>query len=524
MKPKPFSISKYIPVLLLLVFLSFFAHLGNAPLFDADEGAYSEVTREMVANQDFTTTLLNGMPFFHKPPLFYWAQAASIKILGLNEFALRLPSAMAALLWASSIFLFSRRCYDTRTAWHAALFMGASLLVTLIGRAATPEALLNLFLTLTLLNIYRFYHTGNKRHVYWSFMFAALGVLTKGTIAMLLPVAVSFAFFGFKKRWKDLLLLYFNPVGLMVFGLIVIPWYLGEFMLHGEAFLSDLLLMQGMGTYTYNFIGGSLPYYSYPAFIFIGLLPFTSMFIKAIFHFRKLISDDLMKFMMLWFLLAFLLLPLAQPKSIFSLAYCFPPLFIIMARVADIFRHSIILFIWPLLFIALLLLTPYVAPYIAGSIENEFTRTAVTSGVVYFDTFYRLSLVSVILLFAVLPFIKSVPASVKYGVLGLLFVSMINFLVLPILGNVLQQPIKSAALLAKKGKFDVVTWRVHQPSFNVYAEVLTEEHAPNAGETVLTKSVYLKNDIKYEMLFEKHGIVLVKVPMPGTLNPLEFKQ
>jgi 4-amino-4-deoxy-L-arabinose transferase-like glycosyltransferase len=204
MKSEKFSISKYLPILLLLLFLSFFAHLGNLPLFDADEGAYSEVTREMLANNDFTSALLNDIPFFHPPPLFFWAQAASVKILGLNEFALRLPSAMAALLWTASIFLFTRRFFDTRSAWYAALFMASSFLVTIIGRAATPETIINLFLTLTLLNIYRFYHSGNKRYIYWSFMFAALGVLTKGSIAMLLPLAVSFAFFTLQRKWEKI--------------------------------------------------------------------------------------------------------------------------------------------------------------------------------------------------------------------------------------------------------------------------------------------------------------------------------
>jgi 4-amino-4-deoxy-L-arabinose transferase-like glycosyltransferase len=459
MKSKPFSISKHLPVLLLLFFLGFFAHLGNMPLFDADEGSYSEVSREMLVDQDFTSVLLNDMPFFHKPPLFFWAQAASINILGLNEFALRLPSAIAALLWAASIFLFTRRCYDTRTAWHAALFMGASLLVTIVGRTATPEALLNLFLTLTLLNIYSFYRTGNRRYIYWSFMFTALGVLTKGSIAILLPVGISLIFFGMQKRWKDLLLLFFNPVGLVVFGLIVIPWYLGEFMLHGEAFLSDLLMLPGMET---------------PV-------------------------------------LAFLFLPLAQPKSLISVATCLPPLFIIMARVADLFRHSINLFIWPLVFIALLLLAPYLAPYFTGWIGNEFVRNAVSEGMVFFDSSYTMILGAVALLLAVLPFIKPVPASLKYGVMGLLFVSVLHFLVLPIMANILQQPIKSAGLLAKKEHLDVVTWKIVSPSFNVYAERLTEERVPQAGDTVLTKSAYLENALPYETLFEKQGVILVKI-------------
>jgi 4-amino-4-deoxy-L-arabinose transferase-like glycosyltransferase len=511
MKSKPFSISKHLPVLLLLFFLGFFAHLGNMPLFDADEGSYSEVSREMLVDQDFTSVLLNDMPFFHKPPLFFWAQAASINILGLNEFALRLPSAIAALLWAASIFLFTRRCYDTRTAWHAALFMGASLLVTIVGRTATPEALLNLFLTLTLLNIYSFYRTGNRRHIYWSFMFAALGVLTKGSIAILLPVGISLIFFGMKKRWKDLLLLFFNPVGLVVFGLIVIPWYLGEFMLHGEAFLSDLLMLPGMETPEYNFIGSSLPYYVYPVFIFIGLLPFSAVLIKAVFHIGRQLPDDLIKFMLLWFLLAFLFLPLAQPKSLISVATCLPPLFIIMARVADLFRHSINLFIWPLVFIALLLLAPYLAPYFTGWIGNEFVRNAVSEGMVFFDSSYTMILGAVALLLAVLPFIKPVPASLKYGVMGLLFVSVLHFLVLPIMANILQQPIKSAGLLAKKEHLDVVTWKIVSPSFNVYAERLTEERVPQAGDTVLTKSAYLENALPYETLFEKQGVILVKI-------------
>ena len=511
MKSKSFSISKHLPVLLLLFFLGFFAHLGTMPLFDADEGAYSEVTREMFDKLDFTSVLLNDRPFFHKPPLFYWAQAASINVLGLNEFALRLPSAIAALLWAASIFLFTRRCYDTRTAWHATLFMGASLLVTMVGRTATPEALLNLFLTLTLLNIYSFYHTGKKKHIYWSFMFAALGVLTKGSIAVLLPIGISLAFFGIQKRWKSLLSLFFNPIGLVVFGLIVIPWYLGEFMLHGEAFLSDLLMLPGMETPEHNFIGSSLPYYSYPVFIFIGLLPFSALLIKAVFHSSRLLSDDLMKFLVLWFLLALLLLPLAQPKSLFSMASCLSPLFIIMARISGLFRHSINLFVWPLLFFALLLLAPYLAPYITGSIENEFARNAIVDGVVFFDSSYTMILGAVMLLLAVLPFIKPVPASLKYGVMGLLFVSVLHFLVLPIMANILQQPIKSAGLLAKKEKLDVVTWKIDAPSFNLYTERLTKERAPRTGDTLLTKSAYLGDDLTYETLFEKQGVVLVKI-------------
>jgi hypothetical protein len=52
---------------------------------------------------------------------------------------------------------------------------------------------------------------------------------------------------------------------------------------------------------------------------------------------------------------------------------------------------------------------------------------------------------------------------------------------------------------------------IDSPSFNLYAEKLTEVRAPRAGDIVLTKSAYLGKDIQYEMLFEKQGVVLVKI-------------
>jgi 4-amino-4-deoxy-L-arabinose transferase-like glycosyltransferase len=511
MKSETFSIAKYFPVLALLIFLSFFAHLGHLPLFDPDEGAYCEVTREMLANNNFTSVLLNGQQFFHKPPFFFWAQAVSIKFFGLTESALRLPSAIAALLLGASIFLFSRRFYDTRSAWHATLFMASSLSVTLIGRAASPEAIFCLFSTLTLFNIYRFYHTANKRHLYWVFMFAALGVLTKGAAALLIPVTASFIFFILKGKWKDFLRLLLNPIGLLVCGLIVVPWYLAEYIMQGEFVISDLFPLQQAETYPLNFIGDLLPIYSYPFLLLFGLLPYTGLFIKAVSRLRILMKNDLMQFMGIWFLASFVFALLFQPRSPFSMVYSLPPLFIIMSQVSDSMHHSFSLFIWPLLFTALLCLAPELAPYIAGSINNENARIVVTESLPYFDAFYRITLGAILLLLTALPFVKEAPSHTRFAILSLLFVGLVHFLVLPILGNTLQLPVKSAGLLTKKANLNVIPWKVHYPSFNVYAERQTERRPPQAGDIILTRLKNLSHKNGYETIFQKQNIALVKV-------------
>jgi len=511
MKSEPFSIAKYSPILLLLIFFSFFAHLGNLPLFDPDEGVYCEVTREMLANNDFTSIMVNGLPFFHKPPLFYWAQAVSVKFFGLTEFALRLPSAISAFLWGVTIFLFSRRFCNTRSAWYATLFMTSSLSVTLIGRAATPEAISCLFMTLTLFNIYKFYFTANKRYIYWTFMFAALGVLTKGSATLLIPLTASFVFFILKRNWHDLLRLLLNPVGLLIFGLIVFPWYLAEFMVQGKPPTGSQLPLQQGGDYPFNFIGGFLPIYSYPALLLIGLLPYTGLFFKSLSRAKILMKRDLMQFMAIWFLVAFVFVPLFQPRSPFSMIYCLPPLFIIMSQALDSLHHSFNLFVWPLLFTAILCLVPDLVPYIKSSIGDEFTRTAVVESLTYFDVFYRITLGAILLLLTLLPFIKEASSPIKFAILGLLFVSIIHFLVLPILGNSLQQPIMAAAAMAKKEKLDIVTWKMHPPSFNFYAGMLTKMRRPEPGDIVLTKKVYLRNPAGYKTLFEQHGIILARI-------------
>ena len=88
-----------------LVLLSI--RLGGAPLFDVDEGAFSEATREMFERHDFLSTWLNGAPRFDKPILIYWCQAVFMWLFGPNEWAFRLPSALAAAAWCWAVGMFA---------------------------------------------------------------------------------------------------------------------------------------------------------------------------------------------------------------------------------------------------------------------------------------------------------------------------------------------------------------------------------------------------------------------------------
>ena len=82
--------------------------------------------------------------------------------------------------------------------------------------------------------------------------------------------------------------------------------------------------------------------------------------------------------------------------------------------------------------------------------------------------------------------------------------------ILPTVATWQQIPIKEAALLVKKYNYPVVMWRLNNPSFEVYTERLVARRMPRSGEVVLTKSPYLSQLGKSEVLYRRNGIVLAK--------------
>ena len=97
-------------------------NLGGWPLFDVDEGAFSGATSEMLVNGNYVSTFIYGAPRFDKPILIYWLQGLSVTLFGHNEWAFRLPSAVAATLWVWVIYAFAKpRLNETKALVVAAL-------------------------------------------------------------------------------------------------------------------------------------------------------------------------------------------------------------------------------------------------------------------------------------------------------------------------------------------------------------------------------------------------------------------
>ena len=498
-------------LLAVLVAVSFFANLGGAPLFDEDEGAYAEVTREMLASGDFITPRLNGQVFFHKPPLIYWVQAASTAVLGFNEAALRLPSALASLAWVLVLFRFARRYAGQSTAWYAAVFLVSGLQSGLIAKAAIADALLNLFVTLTCFEIFHFFRCGRRRHIFGAYGFMALGVLAKGPIAVVIPLVASGGFFLWEKRFKDWLKAVFHPGGWLLFLSVAVPWYAALYRIHGEAFIQEIFFTQNVDRFRVAFEGhgGSLLYYV--PVVILGMMPHTAYLLRVMGGLRRMLRRDVNRFGLIWFVFVFVFFSVAGTKLHHYVVYGYPPLFLFMAQSVGRVNKRLAVSAWPIGFTAALCLLPLVIWVVIPRITDEFARLVVAGVAADIRPDYILVTVLALGAFGALAAVRRVSRPLFVWGNAMVFVLLVNGYVIPLVGSVMQSPIKEAAAIARNRALPVVMWQMTYHSFGVYRGAIVENRTPRVGEVVITKVNKLESVARHEVIYEKNGIVMTRI-------------
>ncbi|MEI6757151.1 MAG: glycosyltransferase family 39 protein [Chlorobium sp.] len=502
----------FLAALAIIILVSFFLGLGSAPLFDVDEGAFSEATREMIASKNYLTTYLNGAPRFDKPILIYWFQALSVTGFGLSEFAFRLPSAIAGTVWAVSIFLFVRKeIGNNLQAFLAAAMMVLSLQVIVIAKAAIADGLLNCLLAIAMLAIYRHYSTGSKKALHLAFAAAGFGMLTKGPIAIIIPFAVTFLFSLQERSLKTWLRMIFNPLGIALFLGIALPWYLLEYQDQGMAFIEGFFFKHNISRFNTSFEGHSGSLFYYIPVIILGLMPFTGLFFTVLFNLKRLFSDRLNRFLLIWFAFVFFFFSLSGTKLPHYMIYGYTPLFILMSRALPMSKHPERFVVWPMLVLLLFAAIPFLLPTAMQQVSDGYIQAVLTAATGLFGKSYLFVIMTAAVALSAIQFIPRFSLASKLIAFGAVFSFLINIYLMPLAGKLLQEPVKEAALFAKKEGYKIVMWKVYYPSFLVYSESFVEKRTPEPGEIVLTTVKEIDQPGKSAILYSKYGIVLFKL-------------
>jgi len=169
------------------------------------------------------------IPRLDKPISYFWLVALSFRLFGLSEWSARLPSALAAFACLSVTYALARAMFGRWAALWSALVLLTSIEFFALSRIVILDMLLTFFFSLALcaFSLGQREVVAGRRKLYFSLMYIALGAATlvKGPIGFLLPAAVIFFYLFFMKRW--VLLRKLNlPLGLVLFVLTAVPWYL----------------------------------------------------------------------------------------------------------------------------------------------------------------------------------------------------------------------------------------------------------------------------------------------------------
>ena len=211
---------------LLLAAVLAFSGLGTRPLISPAEARYALIAREMLESGDWIQPHFNHARYYEKPPLTYWAVAASYRLFGFTEFASRLPSALAYIGTVLATFLLAFELVGRKTASLAALIYATSLGPFLFGRFLFTDTLLVLWLSVSLLGLARM--TRRPASVAGPLMFylgASLAGLTKGLIGLLFPLAAA-AGYAFFLGGRDFVARLRPWLGLSIVAVVFLPWHI----------------------------------------------------------------------------------------------------------------------------------------------------------------------------------------------------------------------------------------------------------------------------------------------------------
>jgi len=343
----------------------FFHSLSGYPLLDDNEGLYAEIAREMLRTGHYIIPQLNGLPYIEKPPLLYWLTAAAFKLFGVNETSARLVPALAAALTCLGVWWYVKRLNQPVAALLSAMIAGTCLGFLVLGRVLLFDMLLTAFLTLSLSGFYCWWRTHNRVHLRLAFVAIALGVLTKGLVALVLPAFIVIIHL-FREHDLRALRALFDPIGLALFCIIAVPWHVAA-----QLADADFARYYFYGEHVLRFLGQRQPhdYYSGPIWyylplLFVMLLPWSllapALLIKPAQHDSD--GQALERFARIWFAVMLIFFSLSSAKATYYLITGIPPLAIILGLrlQAWVTHQSAVSLKYPMMATGLYALVPYI--------------------------------------------------------------------------------------------------------------------------------------------------------------------
>jgi 4-amino-4-deoxy-L-arabinose transferase-like glycosyltransferase len=288
------SVTLSILWLILIGWLAFFWHLGSISLIDETEPLFAEASRQMLVTGDWLTPYFNGETRFDKPSLIYWCQAIAYSIVGVNEWGVRLPSALAAMGLISLAF-YTLQWHLTKKdelefvfrptrRWLIAC-LGAALMalnpqMIAWGRTGVSDMLLTGCVGSALLCFFLGYAQPHKSvaKTGWYLAFyvlTAAAILSKGPVGIVLPALAITLFVLYLGNFWEVLREMRLLIGMPIILGLSLPWYALVIWRHGPEYINSFFGYHNIERFTSVVNRHSAPWYFYFIVVLLGFAPYS---------------------------------------------------------------------------------------------------------------------------------------------------------------------------------------------------------------------------------------------------------
>jgi len=338
---------RILQVLLLLVVacVVLVAGIGGFALTDPEEARYAIISKNMIDHGNYRVPWRGDEPYFDKPPLYFWLTAASIKLFGadrphapdrLLQFAVRLVPVFGAVLTVLATYLLAQALFN-----HVIGLLSAAAILTTValvgfGKYVRMDIYLTLFLTVAFWAFIQGYKTaGPSRWYLLMYPMIALGILTKGPIALVIWAAVILIFLAWQRRLV--------VVGHMrlIMGLAIVialagPWFLYMQMTH-PGYFTKFFIEQNLMRWKDGIFGHLESPLIYLAVLLVGFLPWTGLITLAVARYLRSSRDRAAndwesRFLILWFLFVLAFFSLSATKLVNYILPVFVPGTVLFGR------------------------------------------------------------------------------------------------------------------------------------------------------------------------------------------------
>lgn len=321
-----------ITLFFIIYFAFLFLFFWKAPLYPPDEPKYTFAALKMLETGDYITPYFNCEDRLEKPIFTYWLLAISYKLFGVTDWSARLPFVLISLALLFILYKVAKKEVKGAATYVALLFFCTNLQIFVYSKAIVPENPLLFFNTLTTFLFYYGLKEERISLINYGYVSAGFAFLTKGPLALIIPMGINLPFFFFKKGFKAKLKRFLSPIGILFFIILSLVWYGPIIYIHRWDFINEFFILHNIKRFSGSANMHIYPFYYYLLILLISLyfwLPYLKNFIYYLVKTPK--KTDFEKFLLWWVVFVFLFFSFSKNKLHHYIIIIYPALSMLIA-------------------------------------------------------------------------------------------------------------------------------------------------------------------------------------------------